>query len=262
MVTFVVTFVFNFLLIAGFAALLRRLATRSDTGRASRRVVALLIALWFGIALASVLLAISTTTGARTSIVLRVLGAKQPFAAIRHADPAMWGKVADAVEKGLEKGKGEGLTASVEGSVRAVLQPYMSDKLAHAPDASVVEMGSMTLASMRRASRENPDDCAALARGDEAVMRRYVDDQATGSWFERLIRSEPVATPRVADPAAVRIAVAARMAERGLQVDGSAGNRAACLNAVNVLETLLAMPEADAAAALRSTGQGVTMVTR
>lgn len=262
MVTFVVTFVFNLLLVAAFAALLRRMAARSDTGRASRRLIALLVALWFGIATASVLLAVSTTAAARQAIVLRVLGAKQPFAAIRNADPAMWAKLGEAVGKGLEDGKRKGMKASVERSVRAVVQPYMTEKLTHAPDASVVEMGGMMLASMRKASRESQRDCAALSRGDQAAMRRYVDEERTGRWLERIIRSEPVTDPRMDAPAAIQAAIARAMAVKGLQVEASGGDDAACRNAINVLETMLALPEADAAAALRSTGQGVTMVTR
>lgn len=262
MVTFIVTFVFNLLLVAAFAALLRRMAARSDTGRASRRLIALLITFWFGIATASVLLAVSTTVTARQAIVLRVLAAKQPFAAIRNADPAMWAKLGEAVGKGLEDGKGEGLRVSVERSVRAVVQPYMTEKLAHAPDASVVEMGGMMLASMRKASRESPRDCAALSRGDQAAMRRYVDEQATGGWLERIIRSDPVADPGRGDPTAIQAAIAKAMAADGLDVEAPGGDDAACRNAINVLQTMLALPETDAAAALRSTGQGVTMVTR
>jgi hypothetical protein len=199
-----------------------------------------------------------TTATVQTRIVMAGLARREPTATILSTDAIMRTKIRDAVVRGLDApgGKVEG----VKREVGAVLRPYMTYRLANAPDAYVVRSARATRDLLGRASAEGAATCRAVLSGDVGTVARLATP-ASSAWLPDMLRADALDRPRTASQAdVVRFVGGVAQARGWTQADLADAlqrrGRLACDYPIVAIDAAVALPEDRAAALLRTLGLG------
>lgn len=198
------------------------------------------------------------TATVQTRIVMAGLARREPTATILSTDAIMRTKIRDAVRRGLDApdGKVEG----VKREVGAVLRPYMTYRLANAPDAYVVRSARATRDLLGRASAEGAATCTAVLSGDVGTVTRLATP-ASSAWLPGMLRADALDRPRIASQTdVIRFAEGIAQAKRWTQADLAEamrrGGRHACDYPIAAIDAAVALPEDRAAPLLRAIGLG------
>lgn len=248
-IALVLALLFDILAVSASRALLRRSARRSRDGRSSGRARAVAIGGGaLAIAISTVVASLATTT-VQGDIVMMGMRRYEPFRTILATDPGEAVKLRAAVDRGLEE---DGpIRERVRASVEREVAPYLKDRVAHAPDHLVVEMGRQTLASLVGARGEGEAACRSLMSGDAAALARHGDGAARQTLLARI-----VAAPYVYDP---ERPTAGDEAYR--TVDAAPG-ASACDISIAATRRILTLPERQAARLLRDVADEVPTQAR
>lgn len=175
-----------------------RSAASRPSGRPSPLMTILAIASWAFLSFVSVTMALSTTTTARTAIIVSNMSQNPPFRSIAASDPAEWERLKAAVSTGVENGRDSDIQKSVIDAVSAELQPYMNRRMSTAPDSVYLALAPI-IADGERKSR-SMGTCVVVGDRDVERLRRHLDPKRIFEWSETLIRMPPAAMRPAVDP--------------------------------------------------------------